>query len=133
MLGKSNKRESYLHHFHNQPKASPLQQAKETGICTKLIQHTINQVYIATLLINELIYQAAHIVYKGIIKALPEKKGTDITIKETVTVQIKNNTYPTEDVSSSFFESVMVIIETCLVVSSLQREFQNLHVDTDLL
>lgn len=29
--------------------------------------------------------------------------------------------YPTEDVSSSFFERVIVIIETCLVVSSLQR------------
>lgn len=29
-------------------------------------------------------------------------------------------TYPTADVSSSSFESVMVIIETCLVVSRLQ-------------
>lgn len=30
--------------------------------------------------------------------------------------------YPTDDVSSSFFERVIVIIDTCLVVSSLQRE-----------
>jgi hypothetical protein len=30
--------------------------------------------------------------------------------------------YPIDDVSSSFFERVIVIIETCLVVSSLQRE-----------
>ena len=31
-------------------------------------------------------------------------------------------TYPTDDVSSSFFERVTVIIDTCLVVSKLQDE-----------
>jgi len=30
--------------------------------------------------------------------------------------------YPIDDVSSSFIERVIVIIETCLVVSSLQRD-----------
>jgi hypothetical protein len=30
--------------------------------------------------------------------------------------------YPIDDVSTSFFERVIVIIETCLVVSSLQRD-----------
>jgi len=45
---------------------------------------------------------------------------SDYNIGDEIGIKDRKSTYPTEDVSSSFFERVIVIIDTCLVVSKLQ-------------
>jgi len=49
-------------------------------------------------------------------------RESEYSIGDGISIKDRKSTYPTEDVSSSFFERVIVIIDTCLVVSKLQDD-----------